>query len=319
MLRQLRNLALPVIAAVALFHLGIANVLFLLPLQWLWVRQGAQAFWLASALAWAGVLAVKALVVAFGFGGGAWVLLDLALPLAVWIGLAGVNAVPGGPGRRLNRVLAAAAVFVGVVTVIWGFWLSGPSWRETGAAFFAEWWDAAVLRTGTADSLLQTLDREGAWEFVSELVPLTLGFTYFLILAGLVRLGQRFGAGEIWQAGRFRVPEYLLWVLLPSWLVLGLLALADRQGWNLPLRLIEPAVSSAAWISLTLYALQGWGIIRWRMERFAVHPLLIALVRTALVVGVLMPYSQTVVCFGLPLVGVLETWIRFRKEQGESV
>ncbi len=137
----------------------------------------------------------------------------------------------------------------------------------------------------------------------------------FLLIGGSRRLGDRlsgrYGIGRARTAAieALRLPYPLLWAFLGSWsLVLAAEALhapvaAGATAWNLAL------VASLA------YAAPGLGIVVHLFKRWNVPKSVRALLAVTAVIALATPLGIAV-AIALPLFGVTETWIPYRKPKG---
>jgi hypothetical protein len=109
-----------------------------------------------------------------------------------------------------------------------------------------------------------------------------------------------------------RLPEYFIWAFLGSWA----LALFSYLGsWNV---LVSSVCWNLALVISVFYAVQGASIVcfwqRKRNERATMQALLSLMMLLAFIPG-----ANALVVAGLPLLGVLETWIGFRKNKDKEI
>jgi hypothetical protein len=137
--------------------------------------------------------------------------------------------------------------------------------------------------------------------------------TFFLILGGTWLAGNRLagplspGRERVGPIESYRLPYWAIWPFLGTWTAL-LAAVALRAGaaptaiaWNLALAAALP------------FAAQGLGVAVFLLKRWNVpRGLRIALAATA-VLALLAPSTAVAVAIAVPLLGVTETWIPYRK------
>lgn len=288
------------LAAVVGFFLAAV----LMILQLMFYKTGTR-----NALVWgviSAVLMTGARLVAYRFLGeasGSLMVFDLAVPVLSVLGLGLLNLTVGGRAPaawiRVSAVYAAMAL---VITPAAAAAFADPAIKTLlGSEFTAL---AGSIGMGQLDSWwvdfsLQLLVRSGA-----------LGLTVFVLFCWYAatrfqrrRPVQWFGALAL---ANFRIAEYMVWPLL-----VGLAAFGAGRVASLP-PTVDTAVTVFALGMLFLYSLQGLGIIsaffvRQRnpgMQRIGL-PLVLAIL-------FLVPVLNFVLLVGIPLLGVLELWIRMR-------
>jgi len=292
---------------------------FLLPVQIAYGRFGRRGGMAAAGLSAAGIVLVQGWrLAAIGQLEGAALGAGIIAPLVFLLALALMNASfwkgwdPAYRALCLTAVCALAAVPVVVMLE-----------RDTAIAAYLEGRIAAFLaplRTATgqgydAPALAAALDPK---ELVATSIT-TLRNSYaallLLLLAGSWRLGNRWsgqgsrGREETGAIEELRLPYALLWAFLASWsLVLAVVVLHAPQ-----------AAEAFAWncaLTLTLaYAAQGFGVLthlfkKWRM------PKSLRVVFVVLAILALATPTGLAVAAALPLFGVTEIWIPYRKTKG---
>jgi hypothetical protein len=131
-----------------------------------------------------------------------------------------------------------------------------------------------------------------------------MGFAFYVVLSFQSR-----GSEEpfVVRFSRIRLPEYGIWAFLGGWTLVLVLMLA--KGGYLPRAL---TIQCALSISM-LYAIQGFAIILFHLvKRNLIH----RAGRLGFMVVILMflvPGLNLLVVFALPLLGVTETWIAYRR------
>jgi hypothetical protein len=222
---------------------------------------------------------------------------------AVWITLDGY--------RLLYRYLASClfAVVASISIVIW-FSSAGEAilrvdsmMSESFRTLFAQFSGSAIQYDATMNLLYRTMVMIlGA--VLAPMMMAIMGFAFYVALSFQSR-----GSEEpfVVRFSRIRLPENGIWVFLSGW-TLVLVFVLVKSGY-LPRAL---AIQCALSISL-LYAIQGFAIILFHLvKRNLVH----RVGRLGFMVVLLMfmvPGLNLLVVFALPLLGVTETWIAYRR------
>jgi hypothetical protein len=222
--------------------------------------------------------------------------------------------------RLFVRYLASASfgVVASLILVIW-FSMGTQTVLEV---------DATMLKTfqvlfgqlensGIENSLDPTVisanDTEWLYRMVVKLsgavlVPFCMGLCGFASFASLLITLKRegtFGA----RISQWRLPELTLWVFLGSW-TLVLLTVLLKTGY-LPRALsLNIALGSAV-----LYAIQGLAIVVHFIRRKSLAVNLGRMLTGLFLMAILLPGLNILVVFVLPLLGVTETWIVYRKNE----
>jgi hypothetical protein len=206
---KVRGFALATVLAVAAWHLGILEAFFLLPLQWIRVRQGKRPFLMASVLAAAGIGGVEAALKAVTRT--PWTILDtaaLGVPLVLIVGWAAIVLMDKLGWRFLYRLLAVTAV-TGLVTfpVVSGL-LAQPTFDQALQGFINAAWKRFTDVPGfNAAELTGTT---GPAEFFGMLKQAFLGsylvvlFLFWAVTARLARVFTPLEGLQTWK--EFFVP-----------------------------------------------------------------------------------------------------------------
>jgi hypothetical protein len=294
-------------------------VLFCIPLQILFIRKGERNLLYGCAAVMA-ALVVSALIRTTAVDDSVLrrgiLLSEIALPVAFLAGLIGVNYRWNGRLRTLYKVLGVALA-AGVVSIPVIYLLN----RNDGFTNFLK------NQVGSVVGLLQSGTEEGSDAVglfqidVDLLTEAILGialrnylFAYFLTIAGSVWLGRSIAARLARTRGEglrtLHIPDRLIWPLLVSWA----LVLAD-------VLVGIGAVTYAAWniglIGLFVFGMQGIGIIQTILDRRLVSRQMRIVITAVMVLLVFWPGVNLVVLIGLPILGVSELWIHYRKERKE--
>ncbi|MDD4572854.1 MAG: DUF115 domain-containing protein [Sphaerochaeta sp.] len=238
-------------------------------------------------------------------GIGLFIPLVLLVASAVWIYL--------DDQRTIVRYLASAAF--GVVASI-GLVI----WLSSGSASVAKV-DAIMLETFSAlfgqldgnSGTLSARDLEMVYRMSvlvsgSILVPLTMGLIGFASFMAMSYLGRNDGDFTK-RVSNWSIPYDTLWVFLGSWTVVLFMMILKAPY------LGRALVMNVALGSCVLYAIQGMAIVMHFVRRKGLPISGGRLMISLFLIAFLVPGLNVLVVFLLPLLGVLETWIVFRKDE----
>jgi hypothetical protein len=304
---------------------------FLLPVQIAFGRRGGRAGTAAAGISAAGIALAQGLRLAAagafgpGAGPGAAGLSALAagiLPPLVLLGaLVLVNAPFGrawAPSYRILGATALCALAALPVFITIGRDASITAYLEERIGALLAPLRSAVTSASDgyeASALAASLDPKDLVAASLAMLRDSYAAILFFILAGSWRLGNRLsGAGsrgrtEAGAIDELRLPYPLVWAFLASWsLVLAAVLLRAPE-----------AASAFAWnCALTIslaYAAQGFGIVTHLLKSWNTPKSLRILLAVIAVISLAMPLG-IVVAASLPLFGVTEIWIHYRKPKG---
>ncbi|HAF86038.1 MAG TPA: hypothetical protein DCG32_06680 [Sphaerochaeta sp.] len=140
------------------------------------------------------------------------------------------------------------------------------------------------------------------------LVPICMGLVGFASFMAMSYLG-RYDDGFSKRVTSWSVPYDTLWVFLGSWTVVLFLMVFKAPYLGRALAL------NVALGSCVLYAIQGMAIIMHFVRRKGLPISGGRLMMSLFLIAFLVPGLNILVVFLLPLLGVLETWIVFRKDE----
>lgn len=297
----------------ALSRFMLGNFLFTIPLMVLAPKITDRRFALVPVAAVALLTLIVSLFQARGalsdpagrllFGIGLFIPLVLLVASAVWIYL--------DDRRTMVRYLASCAFGV-VVSIGLVIWLSSGS--ETVAKVDAMMLEAFGALFGQLDGSSGTLsarDLEKVYRLSvmvsgSVLAPLCMGlvgFASFMAMSYLGRNDDDFSK----RVTSWSIPYDTLWVFLGSWTVVLFLMVLKAPFLGRALAL------NVALGSSVLYAVQGMAIVMHFVRRKGLPISGGRLMISLFLIAFLVPGLNILVVFLLPLLGVLETWIVFRK------
>lgn len=238
-------------------------------------------------------------------GIGLFIPFVLLVASAVWIYL--------DDQRTMVRYLASCAFGV-VVSIGLVIWLSSGSEAVAQVdAIMLESFRAlfGMLDGGSGSFTARDLEKVYRMSVMvsgSVLVPLCMGlvgFASFMAMSYLGRYDEDFSK----RVPRWSVPYESLWVFLGSWTVVLLLMVFKAPFLGRALAL------NVALGSCVLYAVQGMAIIMHFVRRKNLPISGGRLMMSLFLIAFLVPGLNILVVFLLPLLGVLETWIVFRKDE----
>jgi hypothetical protein len=328
----LAEAALFAFASVLLAQMGLGVLIFLAPLQVLYMRRGGKV---QAAAGTAVVVAIGAIRVIGAASRhtldqtAGLLVVELAAVASLMLGLIVVNTLGTHPlpvlGRRLRAVprliaatLLAAAIYVPLAAALQARPGLGESvtgifrtTAETIASVFAQG-SKGVQAEGSVD--VQALAAR-MYTLAMDVFPRSVMLYYFAILAFSWWAGARSATRVLglrpYRLVTFALADAYVWPLIAS---LALVAADVAFG-------IGP-VGYVAWnaglIMLFLYALQGLGVVHFAFQRYNVGRALRLLVYVVLAVLFVSPRANLVVVIGLPALGVSEIWLRYRTRRRRS-
>ncbi len=239
---------------------------------------------------------------------GMFIPVVLLIASAVWIAL--------DDKRTLYRYLAAS-LFGIVASVVVVIWFSRPSeaLRRVDSAMYETFRMLLGETTGGTQTspqatsvALESLYRMSVMAIGAMLAPLCMvlvGFTSFMAMSYQARFDGTFNV----RVSRWKVPEVTLWVFLGTWTLVLLLILLKASSLYRSLAL-QVALSSSV-----LYAVQGMAIVVHFVLRKGIAVNTTRLFSTLFLLAFLIPGVNVLVVFVLPLLGVTETWIMYRRNE----
>jgi hypothetical protein len=313
--------ALAVGLASSLLYSSIAlSFAFLVPIQIAFGRSGRRAGTATAGIAAAGIAIVQGWkLVAIGAFGLPALAVGMLPPLVLLAAIVLLNAAfwrGWAAPYKILCVTAACALAALPVIVSLGRDASIAAYLEERVGAFL-----APLRSTTgegydASALAASLDPKLLVATSIAMLRNSYVALLFLLIGGSWRVGNRLsgpgsrGREETTALDEMRLPYILLWAFLASWsLVLAAVLL----------RAPEPA-SALAWnCALTMslaYAAQGLGIVSFLFKRWNIPKSLRVLIAVMALIALATPTAGIAVAAALPLFGVTENWISYRKPKG---
>lgn len=338
------------LASLALYETGFLFFLFLVPMQLLSEKYGFQTFIIGAILVLIAIGVVGLLRTSPLTGQQEirrfLLTLEFAFPIFFFLGLGVINWEWKKPIRGLYRLLLAAVV-CGVVSVPFFLIISGnETVREFGKKQFsliAEMVQNAILQEGSEAEVL--INTETLVTTIMESLLRNYLFITFMIISLNWHMGRVLASRFFRQSGtfsaarssgdgnttsdggdagrtaypvvreplttknillRFSVPDRLVWALLISWAGILLDSVVD-------LKFFGYLVWNAGLIMMFIYGLQGIGIIRYLFGKYNTPGGIRILFGVVFVILLFWPGLNLIVMIGVPLLGVSEIWIKYRK------
>ena len=315
----IETVALGLVAAF-LFQSGLLLLLFLVPLQFLWVKRGPNSFFVAAGVTVAGVLGTKIVQAARLTAEQVdYVLLfaDMLLPVALVAGLYIMNFARPIAGYKLGSLyrllVATAAGFI--VTAPLVFYMSRLDVVSTAVGEQLQMLDTMLGGAGTGSAANESVfATEEARGFLTQLAVDVFYGTYVSGIAMVVALdwyvGHRIArkySERTPEARSIRVPAGLVWPFVVG-LGLSALTLVVELGF------LKYVIWNATIVLGLIYAVQGWAIARHLLARFNVSRGLQFVLVVVAVMVLFVPGVNLLIVLGLPGLGLSETWIRYNRE-----
>lgn len=310
----IETVALGLVAAF-LFQSGLLLLLFLVPLQFLWVKRGPNSFFVSSGVALAGVLGAKivqALRLAAEQVDYALLFADMLLPIGLIAGLYVANFRRPIAGYTVGGVyrllLATAAGFL--VTLPLVAYMARLEIVSSAVDAQIELFEAMLGAEPGAESLI------GGEQARAALTQLAVDVFYGTYVAGIGmlialdwyvghRIARRYGENTP-DVRQIRIPATVVWPFVAA-LGLSALTLAADLGF------LRYVIWNATLLLGFLYAVQGYAIARHLLDRFNVSRGLQFVLVVVAVMMLFIPGVNLIVVVGLPGLGLSETWIRYNR------
>lgn len=305
--------------SVIMYEIGFLSFLYLVPLQVMAKKRGENGLLFSSVLVLAAVL-VTAFIHTRGIEDiqlkNVLIFLELVLPVMLVASFYAVNKQFTQEWRNLYRLLgvtmAVGLVSIPVILIIKQNTNFVEYFRNQIAMIVEGVTSTLFLQSGIyEEGLISSLFRpERIIQTIKAVFFRNYLFSFFLILTLNWRIGvgiaRRFFGGTVPRLSQFILPNKFIWVLLISWA--GILAdiffglkVAGYIVWNIGL------------IALFLYGLQGIGILRHLLGRASLGRGMQTFFIVMIVFLLIVPGINALILLGIPILGVSEVWIHFRK------
>jgi len=305
--------------SIFMYEIGILSFLFLVPLQIAAKKRGETAY-LFSALVVLTAVLVTAIIETRSVENTELkyilILLQIVTPIMLAASLYIVNRRYPQVWRNLYKLLGVTlAVGLGSVPIILIIKQNGTFvvfLREQLTALFAVLAEAfAISGSGLEAGLIGSLIQPSQiLETIKAVFFRNFLFSFFIALVLNWRIGlgiaRRVVGSDIPALVRFHMPEKFIWILLISWAgILGDIFFG--------LKVLGYIVWNIGLISMFLYGLQGWGIVRFLLGKSNLPQGMQSFFTVLIVVLLIIPGINILIILGIPIFGVSETWIHFRK------
>lgn len=244
-------------------------------------------------------------------------MMEAAYPLALILGVA---VLFWSRGRMLYRLLSATVVVLLLSLPIAGVYSGNQEVMEFIQQQVKAVLDAfqQSLSANGADSsvmLFASMDADSLYTLMSEVFIRHYIFSYFLMLTACWALSygiyRRSVGRSPYNLVNFTVSEVFLWPVIVSWF-----------GVMLDVLVGIPYIGFLFWnygmILLSIFAMQGIGIMKSLFQQHGVSKLLQVLVTASAVIILLTPRLNLVLIVGVPLLGLSEYWIHYRAENSAT-
>ncbi len=305
--------------SIIMYEIGFLSFLYLVPLQIMAKKRGENGLLFSSVLVLAAVL-ITAII------NTRWVedvqlknvliFLELILPVMLVAALYTVNKKFTEEWRSLYKILgvtlAVGLVSIPVILIIKQNTKFLDYFREQITKIVQSISDSLFLQSGIyEEGIVRSLFQpEQIIQTIRAIFFRNFLFSFFVFLTLNWRIGigiaRRFFGGEIPRLHRFMLPNTFIWVLLISWA--GILA-----DIFFGLKIFGYIVWNIGLIALFLYGLQGVGIIRSLLARANLGRGLQTFLTVMILFLLIIPGINALVILGIPIFGVSEVWIHYRK------
>ncbi|MFW5712656.1 MAG: DUF2232 domain-containing protein [Spirochaetota bacterium] len=304
-------------AAFLVYQISVLFFLVAVPLMVLGLKQGRIAL-LYGGSALLGAILIQVFFRTRGIEAAVlrrfFFMMEAAYPLAL---ILGVGVLFWGRGRMLYRLLTATGVVLLISVPIAGVYSGNQEVMEflqQQVKLVLDAFQQSLGANGTDGSgvmLFSAMDAESLYNLISEVFIRHYIFSYFLMLTACWALSYgiyRRSMGRMpYDLVKFTVPEILLWPIIAAWF-----------GVLLDVLVGIPYIGFLFWnygmILLSIYAMQGIGILKSLFQQHGVSKLLQILVTVSAVVILLTPRLNLVLIVGVPLLGLSEYWIHYRAD-----
>ncbi len=314
--REWTEVALFTGAAFLLYQISVLFFLVAVPLIVLGLKRGHEALLYGGSVLLAAIL-VQVFIRTRGLEDEVlrrfFFMMEAAYPLSLILGVA---LLFWGRGRILYRLLSATVVVLLVSLPIAGIYSGNQEVME----FLQNQFELVLktlqggLNAGAGNNgvqLLTAMNADSLYEMISKVFVRHYIFSYFLMLTGCWVLSYgifRRSKGKVpYNLEYFTVPEVFLWPIIAVW-----------SGVLLDVLVGIPYIGFLFWnygmILLSIYAMQGIGILKSLFRQHGVSRLLQVLVTFSAVIVMLTPGLNLVLIVGVPLLGLSEYWIHYRAD-----
>jgi hypothetical protein len=308
--------------SVLLYNIGIGFLLFLIPLQLVFIRRGDSFFITAMVICFSLILFYKLITLAVNsaFAHAApFMLIEFFAITLLFGGLVLLNLVKLPAISSVLKLLAAAAA-AWILSIPLIIFLQG---NESFITVIRELFNNIALFLNTNISASESInlsynqpdiDVESLLIITKEFFLRSYIFDYFVLLLFAWRSGTILGLKTLRAKANttglksFRIPDVYIWSLILA--LAGVLVNNFRS-----LGFLGFLFWNTALIMLFLFGLTGFGIIRFLFDKFRLARPLRFLFVFSLVILIMTPRVGIVFLLLIPALGVSEIWIKYRTKQ----
>ncbi|MDZ7794086.1 MAG: DUF2232 domain-containing protein [Spirochaetia bacterium] len=313
--REWTEIAIFTVAAFLLYQINVLFFLITVPLIVLGLKRGPEAVLYSGTILLFAIL-VQVFIRTRGIEDEVlrrfFFMMEAAYPTALILGAA---LLFWGRGRILYRLLSATAAVLLVSLPIVGIYSGNQEVMEFLQQQFKLILESLQGGLGGNEAgangveVLSAMDAESFYTLISEVFIRHYIFSFFLMLSACWAFSygiySRSKGSMPYNLVHFTVPENLLWPFIGAWF-----------GVLLDVLVGVPLVGFLFWnygmILLSVYAMQGIGIMKSLFQQHGVSRLLQLLVVFSAVIILLTPRLNLVLIVGVPLLGLSEYWIHYR-------
>lgn len=302
-------------ASILIFQISVVFFLFAVPLFIIQQRYGVQYLFMAGFFV-ALVIVIQTVIRGSGIEGKSLrqflIIAELAYPLAI---IGGVMAVSYYQMRTLHLLIAATAGFA-ILSIPMILYYSGNEEIVTllkdQIIYVSDIFSKGAASSDSFESavLIKELQPDRIIEATSKLVLRNYLLAYFIMLTGswyfADAVSRRWHKKPKFKLVDFIVPETLIWPLIVS--LIGVLAdVFMGIGW------IGHLMWNSTFIMALIYGLHGIGLLGYLLNRYKVSRSSRRFIAIISIAVLLLPGINLVILIGVPVLGVSELWIRYRK------
>lgn len=310
------------LVSVLLYNIGIAFLLFLIPLQVIFIRRGDSFFVTGMVICFFLILFYKLIILAVNSAfavAGPFMLIEFFSITLLFGGLVLLNLVKLPAVSSVLKLLAAAAATWILSIPLILFLRANENFITVIGELFTN--IALFLNTNLSASESINLsynqpviDGKSLLMITREFFLRSYLFDYFILLLFSWRSGTILGLRSLRAKANttalknFRMPDVYIWPL-----ILGLAGVLVNNFRSLGF--LGFLFWNTALIMLFLFGLTGFGIIRFLFEKFRLTRPLRFLFAFSLVILIMTPRVGIVFLLLIPALGVSEIWIKYRIKQ----
>ncbi len=238
-----------------------------------------------------------------------WALLTVSLFIPVSLILSAVVWVNSERMDTLKRLMLSILPSIVMFFAIGLWFLLSPSTADSVMEAFKVTYSALMAE-------LLSFSPELMDAIFSILVELTLSMVICLVLLNVVVVtflaeaaSHRFMAYFDERISLFKLPDNLIFAFLASWALILVKRFVDFPY------AASILVNNACFVITLLYAMQGFAIAYFNLRKRKSTLSSARFFSFLLLFTLLLPVLNIIICLGMPLLGVVETWLNLRKRE----